>query len=150
MDIHPEDETSYTTQYQLASLKYVHNEYCANHRCLPVTKPEYILKNNLVSSAMASRSGQSSSDPYDLSSYDKEYLMPNNLAKTTPGQSDGAACIFTAARHYLNSPPELRPNWGQTNPNHNDYHFDPMEISSTIWSLDITDWWRQEEETHPK
>jgi hypothetical protein len=32
MDINPEDETSYTTQYQNAFLKYVENEYCAKHR----------------------------------------------------------------------------------------------------------------------
>jgi len=25
-----------------------------------------------------------------------------------------------------------------------------MEISSTFWSPDITDWWRHQEETHPK
>jgi len=31
MDINPEDETSYTTQYQEAFLKYVENEYCAKH-----------------------------------------------------------------------------------------------------------------------
>jgi len=32
MDINPEDETSYITQYQEAFLKYVGNEYCAKHR----------------------------------------------------------------------------------------------------------------------
>jgi len=32
MDINPEDETSYTTHYQEAFLKYVENEYCAKHR----------------------------------------------------------------------------------------------------------------------
>jgi hypothetical protein len=31
MDINPKDETSYTTQYQEAFLKYVENEYCAKH-----------------------------------------------------------------------------------------------------------------------
>jgi len=31
MDINPEDQTSYTTQYQEAFLKYVENEYCAKH-----------------------------------------------------------------------------------------------------------------------
>jgi len=31
MDINPEDETSYTTQYQVAFLKYVENEYYAKH-----------------------------------------------------------------------------------------------------------------------
>ena len=32
MDINPEDETSYITQYQEAFLKYAENEYCAKHR----------------------------------------------------------------------------------------------------------------------
>jgi len=31
MDINPEDETSYTIQYQEAFLKYIENEYCAKH-----------------------------------------------------------------------------------------------------------------------
>jgi hypothetical protein len=31
IDINPEDETSYTTQYQVADLKYVQSEYCAKH-----------------------------------------------------------------------------------------------------------------------
>jgi len=50
----------------------------------------------------------------------------------------------------LNSPPEAPKNWGQINPNLNDYHADPMEIGSTFWIPDITDWWRQQEETHSK
>jgi hypothetical protein len=33
---------------------------------------------------MASGSCQSSFDPYDLSSNDEEYLMPNNVAEMTP------------------------------------------------------------------
>jgi hypothetical protein len=32
MDINPEEETSYTTQYQEAFVKYVENECCAKHR----------------------------------------------------------------------------------------------------------------------
>jgi len=36
MYINPENETSYTTQYQEAFLKYVENEYCAKHRHVPV------------------------------------------------------------------------------------------------------------------
>jgi len=80
---------------------------------LPVTKPETILDNNVISSAMASRSGQSSYDPYDVSSDDGEDLMPKTVAKTTPGQSDPAALLLTAGRLYLNSPCELPPNWGQ-------------------------------------
>jgi hypothetical protein len=150
MDINPEDETSHTTQYQEAFLKYVENEYCAKHRRLPVTKLENTPNNNFSSSAMASRSDQSSYDPYDLSSDDDEYLMPNNVAETTPGRSDCAARLVTAARLYLNSPPELPQNWEQIIPNLNDYDSDQMEISSTFWLPDITDWWRQQEETHSK
>jgi hypothetical protein len=91
IDINPEDETSYTTQYQEAFLKYVENEYCTKHRQLPVTKLENTPNNNFSSSAMASRSGQSSYAPYDLPSDDDEYLMPNNVAETTLGRSDRAA-----------------------------------------------------------
>ena len=85
MDINPEDETSYTTQYQEAFLMYVENEYCAKHRRVPVNKLETVPSSNLVPSAKASRSYQSSFDPYDLSSDDEEYLTPNNVAGTTPG-----------------------------------------------------------------
>jgi len=76
--------------------------------------------------------------------------MPTNVADTTPGRSDRATCLLTAARLYLNSPPELPQNWGQINPNLNDYHTNPMEISSKYWLPDITDWCRQQEETHSK
>jgi len=31
MDINSEDETTYTTQYQEAFLKYMENEYCDEH-----------------------------------------------------------------------------------------------------------------------
>jgi len=150
MDINPEDETSYTTQYQEAFLKYVENEYCAKHRRVPVNHLETVPSSNLVPSATASGSYQSSFDPYDLSSDDEEYLMPNNVAETTPGRSDRAAHLLTAARLYSNSPPEAPKNWGQINPNLNDYHSDQMEISSTFWIPDITNWWRQQEETHSK
>jgi len=150
MDINPEDETSYTTQYQEAFLKYVENEYCTKHRCVPVNKLETVPSSNLVPSAMAPGSYQSSFDPYDLSSDDEEYLTPNNVAETTPGRSDRTARLLTAARLYLNSPPEAPKNWGQINPNLNDYHSDPMEISSTFWIPDITDWWCQQEEAHSK
>jgi len=99
---------------------------------------------------MASGSYQSSFDPYNSSSDDEEYLTPNNVAGTKPGRSDLAARLLTAARLYLNSPPEAPKNWGQSNPNLNDYHSNTMEISSTFWILEITDWWRQQEETHSK
>jgi len=150
MNINPEDKTSYTTQYQAAFLKYVGNEYCAKHRRLPVTKSKNIQNNNLCFSAMASKSGQSCHDQYDLSSDDEEYLMPNNVAETTPGRRDHAARLSTAARLYLNSPPKLQHNWGQINPNLDDYHSDPMDISRIFWLPDITDWSRQQEKTNSK
>jgi len=56
IDINPEDETSYTTQYQEAFLKYVENEYYAKHECVPVNKLETIPSSILVSSSTASRS----------------------------------------------------------------------------------------------
>ena len=150
MDINPEDETSSTTQYQEAFLKYVENEYCAKHRGVPVSELETVPSSNPVPSATSSGSYQSSFDPYALSGDDEEVLTLNNVAETTPGRSDRAARFMTAARLYLNSPPEAPKNWGQINANLNDYHSDPMEISSTFWSPDITDWWRQQEETHSK
>jgi hypothetical protein len=85
MDINPEYETSYTTQYHEAFLKYVENKYCAKHRQLPVIKSDNTLNNNLTSIEMTSRSGQSSYDPYDLSSDDDKYLMPTNVVEMTPG-----------------------------------------------------------------
>jgi hypothetical protein len=117
---------------------------------VPVNKHETVLTSNLVPSATASGFYQSSFDRYDLSSDDEEYLTPNNVAGTTPGRSDRAARLLTAARLYLNSPPKAPKNWGQMNPNLNDYHSDPMEISRTFWIPDITDWGRQQEEKHSK
>jgi hypothetical protein len=150
MDIHPEGETSYTTQYKEAFLKYVENKYFAKHRHVPVSKTENIPSRNLVPSAMDSASRRLSFVPYDLSSHDEEYLTPTSVAETTPRQSDHAARWLTAARLHLNSLPELPKNWGQIEPSLNDYHCDPMEIGSTFCIPDITDWWQQQEETHSK
>jgi len=139
MDINPEDETSYTIQYHEAFLKYVETEYCAKHRRVPVNEFETVQNSNFVPSAMASGSYHSSLDPYDSSSDNEKYLTPNNVAETTPGRSDLAARLLSAARLYSNSPPEAPKNWGQINPDLNDSHSDPMEISSTLWISDITD-----------
>ena len=49
-----------------------------------------------------------------------------------------------------NSPPEAPKNLRQINPNLNEYHSDPMKISSTFWIPDITNRWRQQEETRSK
>jgi hypothetical protein len=78
------------------------NEYCAKHRRMPAYKLETLPSSNLVTSATASGSDQSSLDPYDLSSNDDEYLTPNNVAEKTPGQSDCAARLLTVARLYFN------------------------------------------------
>jgi len=118
------------------------NAYSAKHLWVPVNKLETVPSSNLVLSATASESYQSSFDRYDLSSDDEEYFTPNNVPETTPGQSDRAARLLTAARLYLNLPPKAPKNWGQIDPNLNDYHYHPMEISSTFWIPDITDWWR--------
>jgi hypothetical protein len=111
MDINSEDETSYTTQFQEAFLKYVANEYCATHRRVLVNKFETVQNRNFVPSTTASGSYQSSFDPYDSSSNDEEWLTPDNVAETTPVRSDLAACLSTGARLYLNSPPEAPKNW---------------------------------------
>jgi len=150
MDINPENETSYTTEYQEPFPNHVENEYCTKHRLLPVIKSDNTLNNTLSSFQRASRSVQSSYAPYDLSSDEDKYLMATKVVEMTPGRSNRAARLLTAARLYLNSPPEIQQNWGQINPNLNHYHSDPMEISSTFWLPDITDWWRQQEETHSK
>jgi len=66
----------------------------------------------------------------------------------TARRSNRTAQILPSARLSVNSPPEVPKNWGQINPNLNDYHSDPMEFISIFWIADITDWWRQPEETH--
>jgi len=150
IDINPEDKTSYTTQYQEDFLKYVENEYCTKHQGVPVNKHETIPRRNHIPSETVLESCQSSFDSYDLASDDEEYLTPNNVAEETPRWSGRAACLLTAGRLHFNLLPESPKNWGQINPNLNDYHSNPMENSITFWLLDITDWWRQQEETHSK
>jgi len=150
MDITPEDETSNTTQYQEAFLKYLEKKYRAKHRRVPVSKHQSLPRCNLIPSETVLGSCQSTFDPYDLSSDDEEFLTPDNMAGTTPGRSDRAAHLLSAASPSLNSPPEAPKNWGQINPNLNDCHSDPMEISSSLWLPHVTDWWRHQEETHSK
>jgi len=139
MNYNPDDETSCTTQYQDAFLENVENEYCAKPQWLSVDKLETAATNNPFST-MASRSGQTSFDQYDFSSNNDECLTLTNVAEMTLGLSNRAVHLLTAARLYLNSPPEEPQNWGQVNPNHNDYHSDPIEISCTFWLPDIIDW----------
>ena len=133
IDINPEDETTYTTQYYEAFLKYVVNECCAKHRQLPNIEPESIPSNNLIPSATASWSAQSSLDPYHLSSDVEEYLTPGVPAGATPGRSNHTARVLSTAMLYLNSPPILPKYCGQVNPNLNDHHSDAMDNSRTVW-----------------
>jgi len=150
MNINPDDETSYTTQSQEVFLKYMENEYCAKDQRVPGNKLESLPSSNIIPSAMPSGSCESSFDSYDFSSNDEEYITPDNVAEMTPGRSDHAARLLTAARLYLNSLPETPKMWGQINTNLNEYHSDPLAISSTWWIPDTTDWWRQPEEAYSK
>jgi len=102
MDIHHEEETSYTNRYEEAFRKGVEYKYCRKHRLMSVIKPKNVLGSILSSSAKASWFGQLSFDPYDLSNDDVEYFMPKRVAEKTPKWSDCAAHILTAARLYLN------------------------------------------------
>jgi len=91
MDISPQHVSSYTTLYQVTFLEYVENEYCAKHTRLVVIKPVKGLSNNHFPSPKAPGCGQSSSDQYDLSSNDEEYLTLNHVAETTTAYSDHLA-----------------------------------------------------------
>jgi len=117
---------------------------------MPANKPESQISSNPVPSAAAGGFIQSSFHRYDLSSDDEEYLTTINVAETTPGWSDHAACLLKGARLHFNSPPKAPKNWRRIDPNLNDYHSDPMEIGSTFQFPDITNCWRWLEETHPK
>jgi len=150
MDINPDDKTSYTTQHKQASLMCEETVYGAKLRRVSVNMHERVPSSTLIPSAMASGSCESSFDPYDLSINDEGYLTPNNVAETTPGQSDHAALLSTAAWLHLYSPPEAPKNRGQINPNINDYHSDQREISSTFWLQHLADWLCQQEETHTR
>jgi len=133
-----------------AFLKYVQNEYCDKHRHVPVKKLESLQTSKIMPPATASEYWQSSFNPYDVSSDDEEYLTPNNVAEMIPGRSNHAARLLTTARLYWTSPPEAPKYWGKNNPNLNDYHSNPMEISGTFRIPDITDWWWHQEDTHSK
>jgi len=96
MDIITVDETLYTSQYQHTFLKYVEDSYSAKHRCMLDIKSERVTRNNIFPSAMTSGYGRSSFDRYYLSSDAEKYLLWDNVAETTPGWSERAACLLTA------------------------------------------------------
>jgi hypothetical protein len=150
MDIHPEDMASYITQYQKAFLKDVEYENGPKHQPLPVTKPDSIQINNLISSTLAARFGDSSYDPHAFSPDYEEYLMPTNVAETTPRRSDCDTHLVATVTPHLNLPPELYQNWRQSNLYLNDYVSDPRDICITFLLPDITGWWRQLEGTQSR
>ena len=150
MHEYPEDETSYPTQYQEAFLKYMENEYCSIHSRISIIALENVPGSNPLPSGMAPGFGQSCFDPYDLSSNDEKYWTSKGEAGMTPGQSDLAACLQTAAMLYLNSPPEAPVTCTQDVRNLNDYSSDPTNNSSTLSLPNSPDWSRQKQVTHWK
>jgi hypothetical protein len=132
LDISPDDETSYTTQYQSAFLKCLEDEYCAKHRRVLVNTLEYLPISTLIPFPVDSGFSDSSFDPNELSSDHEKYLTPNDVPEMTPGLSDWAADLLTAAGNYLNPPCEEPTNWVQSNPNLYDYHSHPRDIKSTF------------------
>jgi hypothetical protein len=56
---------------------------------------ESLPSSNLVSTALAFSFCQSAFVPYDFYSNDEEYLMLDDVAKTTPGRRDRKACLLT-------------------------------------------------------
>jgi len=139
--MNPEDETSYTTQYQAACLKYVKTEYCTKHRPLSVTTLENNQHSEVFRCLNAFVLGRASLNPYRWPYDQDEYLTSKCVAETRSRRRNCAEYPLTAARLNLNSPPDSPYTAGQVNPNFNDYHSDPMEMSSTFWLRDITDWW---------
>jgi len=150
MDINPEDETFYTTQYHEAFLKYLENEYCAKYQPVPVDKPKSVPSCYLVPSVMALASSQFYFHSNDLCCGEEEYLTHYNVVETPPVVSDCAAHLLTTTRLHLNSAWEARNHFGQINPNFNNYHSDSLGISSPFWIRDIADWWHQHDVTHSR
>jgi len=75
-----------------------------------INEPDSVPSSNLVPSAMASGFCQLSFDPYEVTSDDEEYLMPINVAETTPGLSNHIARLLITVRLYSNSTPEAPRN----------------------------------------
>jgi len=81
---------------------------------------------------MASELGLSSVDPYDESCDEAEYLMPENVAETTPKCNNHATPSLTPTWLDLTSPLVSPENWGHVDPYLDEYHSKPMVISSTL------------------
>jgi len=148
MDITTQDEMPYTIHYQASFLCNVENEYCMIHQPMSVIKPANVQHSHFFPSAKTSEFAESWFVAYHSSSDDDEFWMPKCVSQLSPGQCNRATPRLTVARLYLNSAPESPKNWGQVNPNVNEYHSHSMKISSTFWFPDIARWWHQQEDMH--
>jgi len=90
------------TQYLVAFRQEVENQYFVNYTGLSVIKTHKIPSNNLIPSRLASASAQSHFDYYDMFNNDAKSLATENVAVTTPGQSDCTACVFKVVWLRLN------------------------------------------------
>jgi hypothetical protein len=72
MDTNPEDETSYTTFFEVVFQKYVGNEICAQPWRMSIIKPTPIPGSNLFPYANDCRFGQWLFDQIHMSSNDEE------------------------------------------------------------------------------
>ena len=103
MEINPEEEISYTTQYKVAVLKHVENEHWAKHRRWPAINSETVPSSNLFPSAKASGSCQSTTNSSHLAGDHQEYFTPRQGAETTPGWSDHTAHLWITSRLFVNT-----------------------------------------------
>ena len=110
-------------------------------------KPETVPSKDHFPSAAASGAGLSYVDSSDLFTDDEKYITPKNMAEKTLSKRNYAACLFIAARLYINSLPESP---RQVNFIFSDSHFGPIDILSIFWVPDITYWWHPHETMHSK
>jgi hypothetical protein len=117
----------------------VEHEYCTRNQITTDKTLKIVPNHNPFSTIPASGPGQSTYDPYDWSS-DDEYFTSAQMTECTSGCSDCAERLLTATTLYFNSPTEVSKNWGQIDPNNNDYYTDPTEFSREFWIPNVTDW----------
>lgn len=83
--INPEHKTSYSTLYDNVFETYEVNEFFADCGYLLIINTERIRSYNHFHFIQVSRSDQSCYDVHDWPSDNEEYLIPENVAETTPG-----------------------------------------------------------------
>ena len=94
IDVDPDDEESYTTQYKEAFLKYVEREYCEK----PLRKQASLSHSTSQLRSPSIELEASVHNPYLLSSDNEGYAPPPPTTQRTPDRNDRAACLLTAAR----------------------------------------------------